>query len=721
MSSSFARVLLSGILITGSGFSLADDKRTTRQSSLSDFYNLSLAELGQIEISIATGNSTPLDKAPATASVIYAAEINAMGARTLNDILETVPGLHVSLSSLSRLDSIYSMRGIHTGFNAQVLLLMNGVPVQYSLQGGRPTLFRLPVTSIDRIEVIRGPGSAIYGADAYAGVINVITKDANAIAATEFGMRAGSFSSNDFWVQTSGRWNGIGIAFDMTYQESEGDDSRLINADLQTTLDETFGTSASLAPGPLSTRYQIMDSHLSLSTDQLQLNMWNWLSTNAGVGAGAAQALDARGQDDGHLFMTDLTYHLQRWSAPWENKIRASYMYYDIQTLFQLFPDGAALPIGSDGNLDIVAPVGVVQFPDGLFGNPGALMTDTQIEFVSLYTGWDSHRLRWSAGARRQSLKSRETKNFGPGVIDGTLSMVTGALTDVSDTPFVYLDDSARNLQYLSLQDEWQMVADLNLTAGVRYDRYSDFGSTINPRIALVWAATGQLTTKLLYGSAFRAPSFAELYFKNNPVSLGNPNLKPENIDTYELSFNYHPAHNVQTTLTLFTYEATDIIDFISDDDSLTTKTAQNAKDRKGKGLEWEINWKPTPQLRLNTNYAWQDTKDIDTNTSVADAPGQQFMLNMNWEFKANWFINGQLNRVVDRRRALEDPRGSIKDYTLINLTLHKKNVFRDLNASLSLRNLTDEDAREPSSGEIAEDYPMEARSIWIELQYLLK
>ncbi|HOY24799.1 MAG TPA: Plug domain-containing protein, partial [Cellvibrio sp.] len=133
-----------------------------------DVYNLSLAELGQVQISIATGNSTSLDKAPATASVIYASQIEAMGARNLDEILASVPGLHVSLSSLSRLDSVYSIRGVHTGFNAQVLLLLNGVPVQSTLQGGHPTMFRLPSASIARVEVMRGPGSAVYGADAFA-------------------------------------------------------------------------------------------------------------------------------------------------------------------------------------------------------------------------------------------------------------------------------------------------------------------------------------------------------------------------------------------------------------------------------------------------------------------------------------------------------------------------------------------------------------------------
>src|SRR5688572_11657421 len=185
--------------------------------SSDDFYNLSLAELGQIEISIATGNSTPLDRAPATATVISAGEIQAMGARTLNDVLETVPGLHVSLSSLSRLDSIYSIRGIHTGFNPQVLLLMNGVPVQSSLQGSRPSLFRFPVASIERVEVIRGPGSAIYGADAYAGVINVITKDPSADTNNEMGVRVGSFDSKDVWLQTATQTQDWGIAFNLAY------------------------------------------------------------------------------------------------------------------------------------------------------------------------------------------------------------------------------------------------------------------------------------------------------------------------------------------------------------------------------------------------------------------------------------------------------------------------------------------------------------------------
>ncbi len=716
MSASYLR-LLPLLLCAGSSLVFAAEDQ---QNVTTDFYNLSLADLGKVQISIATGNSTPLDKAPATASVISAAEIDAMGARNLDEILETVPGLHVSLSSLSRLDSVYSIRGIHTGFNPQVLLMLNGVPVQFSLQGGRPTLFRLPVASIERVEVIRGPGSAIYGADAYSGVINVITKDAAAIEGTEVGARTGSFNSHDFWLQSATQWQGVGIAFNLAYQESEGDNNRRIDSDLQSLLDSKLNTQASLAPSALSTRYQLLDTHLALSTEQLQLNLWNWHSTDAGVGAGGAQALDPEGRDDSNLRMVDLTYHFGKWSDEWDNSVRLSYLYYDIQTLFKLLPAGTVLPIGSDGNLNFATPAGIVQFSDGLFGNPGSVSKDSQMDFTSLFTGWDSHRLRLAAGLRRQTLVARETKNFGPGVIDGSMPIVDGTLTDVSNTALVYLPDSSRNLRYLSLQDEWRIMANLELTAGLRYDDYSDFSGTTNPRLALVWTANEKFTTKVLYGSAFRAPSFAELYFRNNPVSLGNTDLKPEHVDTEELSFNYRATSNLQTTLTLFNYQSQNMIEFLSDAGS-PTKTAQNARDQNGKGFEFEVNWKPFSRLHFSGSYSQQEAIDTKTNAAIPEAPGQQCKVNANWEFISHWYVSGQLDWVGDRHRAVGDNRPKINNYTLLNITLHRKNIFPDLDASIALRNATNVDAREPSSGTIPGDYPLESRSAWLELKYALK
>ena len=147
------------------------------------------------EITLATGTSTPIRTAPAVASVITAADIERRGATTLDEALEAVPGLHIVPSGLDRLSTIYSIRGIHTRLNPQVLLLVNGIPYNSPYNGTRWPLFRMPVAMISRIEVVRGPGSAVHGADAFAGTINVITKDGQEVDGTKTGLRYGSFQT----------------------------------------------------------------------------------------------------------------------------------------------------------------------------------------------------------------------------------------------------------------------------------------------------------------------------------------------------------------------------------------------------------------------------------------------------------------------------------------------------------------------------------------------
>ena len=117
-----------------------------------------------------------------------------MGARDIDQVLESIPGLHVSTSAIGN-NSIYQIRGISSDVNPQVLMLINGVPVTNIFTGSRSQAWGgMPVENISRIEVIRGPGSAIYGADAYAGTINIITKNATEIDGLELGASAGSFN-----------------------------------------------------------------------------------------------------------------------------------------------------------------------------------------------------------------------------------------------------------------------------------------------------------------------------------------------------------------------------------------------------------------------------------------------------------------------------------------------------------------------------------------------
>jgi len=694
----------------------------TSHASEINYLNLTFEELSKIEISVATGSNTPIDQAPAVASVITADEIKAMGARTLDQVLESIPGLHISTSSFNRLDSIYSIRGIHTQFNPHVLLLANGVPVQWVVQGGRPLLLRYPTTVIERVEVIRGPGSAIYGADAYAGVINIITKQSDGETQTEFGAQTGSFNILDTWAQHTqklGSWN-LGVT--LNYQESNGDDSRTINRDFQSFLDDIYGTNASLAPGSLSTRYKILDAHINLNKPQWTFNFWSWNSDDAGNGAGGAQALDPDSGDNYDLYLADLTYKTSDWLPSWNHSIRVSHSFYKTQANFTLLPKGAFVPISEipgalQGNLNL-SPTAApnVLFTEGLIGNPGGTTEDSQIDFTGIFDGWDRQTWRFNLGARRQSAEPSETKNFGPGVIDGSTSPIDGSLTDVSNTDFVFLPNTSRTINYMSIQNEWQLPYNWRLITGVRYDNYSDFGNTTNPRVALIWQTNRQLTTKLLYGSAFRAPSFSELFNRNNPSIIGNPDLRPETIETYELSFNYRPQNNIQTALSIFSYQAKDLIE------SAPLIRVSNARDQEGYGFEWELDWRPTKQLRLQSNFAWQQSEDSHSGNDIADAPGQQFTVNGYWEFRPQWFLNSRVNWVADRQRTSNDSRANIKDYTLVDFTLQRKNIIPNLDLGLSINNIFNEDAREPSlaspGGVLANDIPLEERNFRIELRY---
>ena len=665
----------------------------------------------------ATGSLKPVHLAPSVASVVTAGDIEKMGARTLDEALESVPGLHVSPSNQSQMDAIYSIRGIHTSLNPEVLLLVNGLPVSYTYSGSRPQGFQLPVSMISRIEVVRGPGSAVHGADAFAGTINVITKDRHEINGNRAGVRHGSFDSTDLWVQHGQTYHGWNLAMGVDYMKSNGDDKRVIDGDLQSFLDTfNFGPRASLAPGALRTAFERVNGHVELAKENWTLRAWGWLLEDDQMGDGTTNTLAPGNNMEGKEGVVDLNHSTKTLLPDTTFTTRLNYTYLDVDARFQLLPAGATVPIGVDGNL-LTTPVGgLAHFPEGVFGYPSNIDKQLGIEEIIDYAGFNQHKWRGALGYRQIQETPSESKNFGPGVLDHPppFSIVDGTLTDVTGTANIFMDDQARRLKYASLQDEWAFARHLELTAGVRYDEYSDFGTTINPRAALVWETTPELTTKLMYGSAFRPPSFTELYAKNNPSNLGNPDLQPETIDTYELAFDYQPTSRLRTVLSLFTYTIRDLIQLVPDPQA--TSTAQNYKDQEGRGLELEAEWEVLATLRLKGNIAYQRSKDAKTDELVPDAPELQFHANALWDFLPDWSLNGQYFWISDRHRATADPRPDIADYDLVNLILRRKNIAKHWDAALAVRNVFNEDVREPSQAVIPNDYPMESRAIWGEV-----
>ena len=228
------------------------------------------------------------------------------------------------------------------------------------------------------------------------------------------------------------------------------------------------------------------------------------------------------------------------------------------------------------------------------------------------------------------------------------------------------------------------------------------------------------MTSKLLYGQAFRAPSFAELYNINNPVALGNPNLKPETIDTFELAFDYQPIDKIRTSFNVFHYHMSDIIRFLPDPAPSTTITAQNTGNQKGYGLEWELNWSLSNSLKFYLNYALQHSEDLSSHTDAGNAPHHEIYSNVKWTFENNWSLIPQITYVGERQRVFGDPRPPLKSYTLADLTLRRTQIEDNFEFAASIRNIFDSDAREPtpSPGSIPNDLPLAGRNLYMELRY---
>ncbi len=676
-------------------------------------------------VSISTGTNKPIRLAPSVATVLTEEDISRLGATSLDQVLESVPGLHVSVAKNNKLNSVYSIRGIHTARNAQVLVLIDDIPVRQLYGGGRPSNFFLPVENIKRVEVVRGPGSALFGADAFAGVINVITKGAAEIEGIRAGVTTASFGTRDFWMQYGaevGEWQFVAS---IENSRSDGDNGRVIQSDFQTIFDNVFETNASLAPGALATSYEVTNFRLGVRSENWDIGFLGWQQDDAGLGNGVAQALDTQGKVDVDYYVLSAEYSMD-YSDDVDLEVKMWASSYDEQDDTILLPPGTRVPIGADGNLSFTGTP--VLFTDGLIGNPGGEEERYSGEVSAKYTGHTAHHWRLAAGFELQRGKVRETKNFGPGVLDGTQTVVDGTLTDVTNTAQAYADIENREIYFASIQDSWNFRKDWEATIGLRYDWYSDVGSTLNPRAAVVWSTSYNLTSKLLYGRAFRAPSFAELFAINNPVILGNRNLDPETIDTVELAFDYRFSEDISSKLNFYWYRIEDAIEFVpATDPSLPagSSIADNAHTQKGKGFEWELNFQFNENLSVASNYSMQFAELGSTGERVADAPGRQLYVDANYEFLESWNIHLAANWVADRRRSPNDMRPQLKDFTHVDISLRKLNLIEGLNAQLTARNLFDKDSREGSASglltAIPDDLPLAGRSLSLRLSYSLR
>ncbi|MGR3218361.1 MAG: TonB-dependent receptor plug domain-containing protein [Candidatus Anammoxibacter sp.] len=294
-----------------------------------------------------------------------------------------------------------------------------------------------------------------------------------------------------------------------------------------------------------------------------------------------------------------------------------------------------------------------------------------------------------------------------------------GSIQNVSDTHWIRR--VYRQVWAIYMQDKWDITNDLGITIGIRHDHYSDFEGTTNPRIALVWDFMENATLKLLYGQAFRAPAFKELYVINNPVQLGNPDLKPETIRTYEVGLGYKFRDWFSTNVNYFFNV---IRDEIKVGPATTANGPQPWENQGGsniQGVEFEARadlsdfWKWGGYAFANYTYLDAESKG----DPLPDVPKHKGNIGVNLGITK--YLNANLHTFISgsRIRAEADTRDDSSGYALMNLSLTAKDFFKGLKVKASLFNLLDKDYTDPAPmNTLPHDLPRPGRTFFIELGF---
>jgi iron complex outermembrane receptor protein len=657
---------------------------------------MSLDDLMQVEISISTQTKQSLSSAPSVVTLITANDIKNMGATNLADVLRAVPGIYILYNNFA-FRPLLRFRGTNS---KQSILLINGSPMNDLMW--RLGIFwkGLPVSMIERIEIIRGPGSALFGTDASAGVINVITKTASGINANEVGLRSGSYDSHTAWMQYGSAWNGFDIASTLEVSRTDGH-APWIETDAQTRNDTAFGTNASLAPDAADFGWRNMDLHFAVEKAQWRLLADYAHHSDVKIGTTGAGALDPLTQGDDKRFEFGLFYQDEKLSNDWglNAEVRYRYLDYTSGDGFQEWPPGYTNDLGV--------------YPDGVLNHMESKEQRASTEFSLLYRGFDKHTMRFGGGYNWLDLYYvNQQVNFGVDA-HGNALPAGSPLVDISDSPYAFAPERQRNISYLFLQDVWRINQDWELTAGFRYDRYSDFGSTWSPRFAAVWQPSKKLTAKLIYGRAFRAPDFQEL-FAETSRTLPNPDLNPEYSTTWELSFAYAFSDKLHLSTNVYRYQQNDFIS-AQPMPGLSKPKYQNSGEHVIKGIEVEAWWQAAKHLRISGNYTYRNPDDSPFR--LHNLPNQQAYARMDWHLHPDWTWNLQALWFDARNRRSNDARADLEGYWHTDTTL-RFHPTTHWEFAVSVRNLFDSVQLEPTGASIPNDLPMPERHFYAEIRY---
>lgn len=613
-----------------------------------------------------------LSEAPASVSIVTADEIRKYGHRTLEDILDSVRGFYTTN------DRNYGVPGVR-GFNrpgdygTRILLLLDGQRTNDGLYDSTSIdrEFAVDVDLIDRVEVIRGTGSSLYGSNALLGVVNVITKRGRDYKGAELAASVGNHDTREGRVSYGQKDpSGFELLVSGTSFDTDGDD-RIYFPEF-----DDPATNNGIAEDVDDEKAKSLFARMSYADFSLEI-AYNDRDKNFPTASYGTVFNDSRNKTDDeqlHLFLN----YKHSFSNQVELSADINYGYYEYHG-------------------EYIYDYSVTATPDFVINDDDAKSEWWRYELQTSIYSFDRHKLIAGAEYRNNSKQDQSAND-----------------------PFdVYLDDERdSDIWGVYIQDEFRVTENLILSAGVRHDDYDTFGGTTNPRGALIYTPLEKTTLKLIYGEAFRAPNAYELYYHDDFFTTKPANdLDPEDIKSTELVLEQGIGRHLNAVVNIFYYKIDDLITLTTDPaDGLLVFDNIDQVETHGAGLELEGKWPGGWSGRVS--YTYQNAEDQDTGDQLTNSPENMFKANLIAPaFSQRLFAGIEYQYIDDRKTLGVDDADS---YSLVNLTLTAPDVWGGLSIAGSVYNLFDEDYGDVGSEEhIQTEIPQDERTYRLKAYFL--
>jgi len=645
-------------------------------------------------ISVSTGQSRPVASVPAVATVITREEIETQGYRTLEEALNQVTGLHSSPTTVFGL-SILSARG-YTGIQTYEFLV-DGRPHFVALYGSKAfDVLRIPMETIEKIEILKGTGSSIYTSQAMMGVVNIVTKkDVNS---TLVRGEIGSFNTKSITAITGFDLANYNTIISLDASTTEGH-KPFYPADSATVLDNALGTETSLAPGHGNSD----DNYVSLEAtardgDNVIAFTFGRL-WDQGAYLGTLPVLDDKAtQNQTSIGATSefVVYEVDVEKV--KGSLSLDYRETGLDDI-QYFPPGT---------------LGI--FPDGVLGD----LTFEELVFTGRlngnFTGIKRHNISYSwTGKYETGRVSEFSANYDRsdespiGIIPAPVGQydVSGNLDDATSISF-------------KVNDEITLHPSLFAHLGFAAEYHSEYDATFLPRAALIYNRSQKTTYKAMVGQGFRDPLYAERLDIGSPSIGPNPDVKPERITSVDFVVNTQFSKRLGVSGNLFYHVIEDQVSYGQQVDEVVF-TPFNTDEQRGYGFEGTTEYKPTDSLSFKLNGAYQFNKgDYLLDNPVEEKTGfhPYVKISTHVGYTKGPFSGGaKATYVGDRDRRPLSLNPDPDEYTRVDVAASYK-PSDSLEVKIKVENVLDDDTLEMAIGDNPFDNELPGRAFFLSLAY---